>query len=697
MRAPSLLFVLTGLWLVWARSVIAQPDSSLPAAATVLTNASAIRSLNPVEAAKSLPVCLTGVVMDVPAAAPNPPAIILADPTAEIYVAAARNIFTNLHRGDAVEIKGATDPGHFAPIVMAATIRKLGAGTIPAARPVTYQQLITGALDAQWVEIKGVVRQCYPISPGSDVRRIIVALDGGLVSVRFNTQPLGQIQTDAEVRVRAVCFYQFNQKRQVLLPVLQVPRDVPVIVEKRAPADPYAAPIRSGSSLLMFTPENLFAYAHRIHVNGVVIYSQPGSFVWIRDGASGLRIQTRQEEDLAPGDNIDILGFPTFGSYSPMLEDSSFCKTASTPPPSPLFLTNFDAAFEHEDDLVAMEGMLTQIQPVLDGLAFTLDKDGKTFRAVLKLSADGLPHPGWEAGSFVRITGICSLVHDEDRPFAGVWQPKSFQILVRTPADITMIKPPRWWNLKHITMALSVVTGLLVLVISLVVVLSRRRLREQERQREMSEAELVAILSERNRLAREIHDTLAQGLAATSVQLRLAKKSANGTSGDVCQHIDAAQLLVRGSLEEARSSIWNMRSHVLETGDLGSALGGILKQMSDGREIETQFDVVGRVRRFAPVIENNILRVGQEAISNAVKHSAARHIQVKLKFGERQFVLEVTDDGRGFDPQAPPSSDGGFGLTGMRERAAELKGELTTRSTPGGGAEIILNIPLSGD
>jgi signal transduction histidine kinase len=119
--------------------------------------------------------------------------------------------------------------------------------------------------------------------------------------------------------------------------------------------------------------------------------------------------------------------------------------------------------------------------------------------------------------------------------------------------------------------------------------------------------------------------------------------------------------------------------------------------MSDGTEITAQFDVIGRARRFAPVIENNILRVGQEAISNAIKHSAARRIKVKLEFGEKQFVLEVTDDGRGFDPQAPPSSEGGFGLTGMRERAAELKGELNIRSTPGRGAEIILGIPLSGD
>ena len=149
--------------------------------------------------------------------------------------------------------------------------------------------------------------------------------------------------------------------------------------------------------------------------------------------------------------------------------------------------------------------------------------------------------------------------------------------------------------------------GGLLLVTGVLAALARRRLNEQRRQRAMAEAEFAAILSERNRVAREIHDTLAQGLVATSVQLRLAKKMSSTSPDSLGQHLDSAQQLVRSSLEEARKSIWNMRSQVLETGDLASALQGILKQMADGSELKTAFEVTGHDGRRAlarvPVLE----------------------------------------------------------------------------------------------
>ena len=673
-------------------------ENEIPGGA-VLTNAAQVRSLPATETGARLPVRLSGVVIDTATVAPDRFAIILADRTAGIYVlspASGQNVLSNFNRGDVLEVKGVTGAGLFAPIVQAQTAQKVGTAPLPAAEPSTYQQLITGALDAQWVEIQGVVRQVFePVN--SDVGRIIIATDGGLVPVRCVMKPGSVIQVDSEVCVHAVCYYQFNQKRQVLSPVLQVPRGMPVQVEKPAPANPYEAPLRSAASLLVFSPDNLNVFTHRVHVRGVVTSSQPGSFIWIRDGSSGLRIQTQQPGDLQPGDQIEVLGFPILGSYTPTLEDAAFRKIGSGASPAPIVLTNFVQAFDHEDDLVVAEGMLSQVQPVLDGMAFTLDRDERQFRAVLKMYADPHAHPNWQAGCRVRVTGICSLTHDDGRPYAGIWQPKSFQILLRSPADLAVLVPAPWWTPRHITMVLSIVIGALALMIGIVTAVSRRRLHEQERQREMAEAEFSAILSERNRVGREIHDTLAQGLTATSVQLQLAKKKLNGTSEVVNQHLDSALSLVRESLKEARNSIWNMRAQILEKGNLSDALQAILAQMADGTETVTGFDLYGRARRLAPVIENNILRIGQEAIVNATKHSGAKHVKVVMDFEEKQFQLRVADDGRGFDPAAPRNGDGGFGLVGMRERAAEMNGELTLRSAPGQGTEIILSIPLSAE
>ncbi len=684
-RAGGLLFRLMG--------VVINLEAQSPAPADVLTNAAQVRALTPAQAERALPVSLTGVVIH--NADPNRQAVILADQTAGIYVLGTQNLFTNYHRGDWLEINGVTDPGGFAPVVRAATARKLGTAAIPEARPVTYQQLNSGAMDAQWVEIKGVVRRWYQPGAGSDVRRIMVAVEGGPVSVRYYIQSGDQIQEDAEVRVRAICLYEFNQKRQMLNPVLQVPPGVPIAVEKPAPADPYDAPARSIASLLMFTPENLYAFAHRVHVSGVVTYSEPGSSVWIRDGAAGLHIQTHQPDNLLPGDKIDVLGFPIFGSYSPVLEDSVFRKTGPAQPPAPLALTNFDAAFDHGDDLVAVQGALTQIQPVLDGLAFPLDKEGRPFKPILKTPRAGQVHPEWQTGSEVSITGICSLIHDEDRPYAGVSQPQSFQILLRSPADLLIIKHPPWWTFKHVTLLLSVITGLLVLIISVVVIASRRHLHEQKRQREMAEHEFTAILSERNRLAREIHDTLAQGLGAISMQLELVKDRLAPDANDAGKHLAQAHQLVRLSLADARNSIWNMRSQVLETGDLASALTDILQQLSGDTGVEGRMRVKGRPRRLPPVTENNLLRIGQEAVTNAMKHAQAKLIEMELEFADKEVRLRVTDDGRGFDTAHPPASESGFGLMGMRERVEELHGQFTIRSVMGRGTEITLFIPVA--
>ncbi len=663
----------------------------VPPASTVLTNVEQIRNLTAAEAARHLPVRLRGVVVD--QSQPREKALILADQTGGIYLRAENNLFAPYHRRDVLEITGVTGEGEFAPIVRTTEAYKVGSGPTPAALPFSYQQLITGSLDAQFVEIAGVVRQYWPAETNSDIWSILLATDGGTVPVRISLPQDELVREDAEVRIQAICFYQFNQKRQVLNPVLQVPQGLRVQVERPQPADPYAAPVRSSASLLQFTPKAL--YGHRVHVRGIATYSQPDSLLWIRDESSGLRIQTRQQDSLQAGDEIDVLGFPGYGTSTPLIEDAIYRKTGALAPVTPLHLTDLSNAEGQQDDLVAIEARLIEIHPVLDGLALSLENSGTVFKAILKQPPNAPARPDWQPGSLVGVVGICTAVFDDARPVMGVWHPQSFQILLRSPADITILKPPPWWTTRHIIFLLGMVAVASVSLSGVGLMLARRRLNELARRRSLAEAEFAAILSERNRLAREIHDTLAQGLTATSVQLRLVKKLANGASDEMSQHLDLAQQLVRGSLAEARNSIWNMRSQVLETGDLAGALENILKQMADGSDLETVFAVTGRKRRLAPVMENNLLRVGQEAITNAAKHARAKHVKVTLNYGEKQFILTVADDGRGFDPAHPRPSSGGFGLVGMQERAGELKGKMKVHSVPDQGTEINLFVPLS--
>jgi signal transduction histidine kinase len=554
--------------------------------------------------------------------------------------------------------------------------------------------MIAGSLDGQLVEVSGVVRSWGPITDTNEfgVWHMDLAVGGGRLTVSSNREHPPGVEQDAEVRVQGVCFYQFNARRQVLSPLVFISRDVAVQIDKPAPADPFASPIRSVSTLLRFAPSA--DYKHRVHVRGIVTYQQPGQLLWLRDNESGLRVQTHQAEKLRAGDDVDVVGYLHYGAEVPALEDAVFRLRANGSPPQPLKLSEPSEAFDHDEDLVSIEALLTEVQPLLEGWAFTFEERGVAFKAVLRKVAGDR---SWQTGSRVRVSGICSLSDDSRPVISGIYHPRSFQILLRSPEDLALISPPPWWTPSHIILVFGVVACASLLVTAVVMLAARSRLQEQAVQRAMAEAEFAAILSERNRVAREIHDTLAQGLAATSVQLTLAKKNVNGASEALGHHLEAAHELVRESLAEARDSIWNMRSHILESRDLAGALREILKQRCDGIGIETSVAVNGESRRFAPRVENNLLRIGQEAIFNATKYSRAKRISVELEFGAKEFRLVVRDDGCGFDAAHPPTEAGRFGLTAMRERAGELKGELIVNSDREHGTEIIFTMPLAQD
>jgi len=660
-----------------------------------LTNAAQIRNLTFAEALRSRPVKLRGVVVT-EAGPPGNLAVVISDGTTGIYLLGSTNAFAGVHRGELLEVEGVTDPGEFAPIVRLNSFRKLGTGTIPDPQKVTFEQMIAGSLDGQLVEVSGVVRSWAMITDTNEfgVWHMDLAVGGGRLTVSSNHEHPPGVEQDAEVRVQGVCFYQFNARRQVLSPLVFISRDVNVEIEKPAPADPFATPIRSVSTLLQFSPTT--DYKHRIHARGIVTHQQPGVLLWLRDNESGLQVLTHQPELLNPGDDIDVVGYLHYGAEVPMLEDAIFRRRSSGPAPQPVKLAEANQAFDHEEDLVSIDALLTEAQPVLEGWAFTCqDKDG-TFKAVLRRVVTERAAKDWRPGSRVRVSGICSVISDDSRPVvSGIYRPRSFQIFLRSTDDLMVISPPPWWTPSHIIMVFGIVACASLIVTALVMLAAKRRLREQAGQRAMAEAEFAAILAERNRVAREIHDTLAQGLAATSVQLALAKKNVNGASEALGHHLETAHELVRESLAEARDSIWNMRAHVLESRDMAGALREIAKQRCDGTGIETSVEVSGESRRFAPMVENNLLRIGQEAIFNATKYAHAKRITVKLEFDAKEFRLVVRDDGCGFDAAHPPTAAGSFGLTAMRERAQELKGELQVNSDHERGTEVIFTMPLS--
>ena len=201
-----------------------------------------------------------------------------------------------------------------------------------------------------------------------------------------------------------------------------------------------------------------------------------------------------------------------------------------------------------------------------------------------------------------------------------------------------------------------------------------------------------AVLDERNRMARDIHDTLAQGFTGVVIQLEAAKDAnARSRPGEANDHIQRASELARQSLAEARRSVHALRPLALEQGSLGAAIEGLLHRMTAGTGIDASLEVQGRAWDLPAEWENDLLHIVQEALANALKHASPKRLAVTLMFEDKGVNLTVSDDGSGFEASR---SAAGFGLSGMRERVERLDGRLVLRSAPGDGTAVVVALHL---
>jgi signal transduction histidine kinase len=650
------------------------PAKALPP----LTHANEIRRLSPEQAAQGYPVLVRGVItMDAPA-----PDFFVQDATAGIYVEGSVSPKYSHLLGQLVEVEGITGPGKFAPVIRETRSHVLGKGTLPKAQLFTFPELANGQQDSQWAQVRGIVRSASVdrTSWQETVLAMHVASEGGEFNVRV---PISGEQdfsswVDSEVLIEGVCGSLYNANRQLTGILFYVPRLSFIRVEAPAPEVPVLA-------LLRFGPTE--GARHRVRVRGIVGYQQLGNALFLQSQGRGLRVLTQQTTPLEIGDLVDALGFPVMGDSSPMLEDAVFHRLSHEKAPEPLKL-DFDAPWEQFDGVVVTTDarlLNRQVQP--DGLRLQLQHSDVFFDATLPA---GVPVDALLAiplNSDVQVTGV-GLVRN-----GGLWRtPQSFRLLLRMPqTDVLVLKAPSWWNLRHTLWALAVTLSVLLAVMAWVAVLGRR-LREQMiiiRQKIRSSA----VLEDRNRIARELHDTLEQELAGITMQLDLAVDSFQQAPRVAQQALETARNMSRHSMVEARRSVWDLRCQMLEDGDLVSAFARIVEPLVPREGAEVDFKIEGNPIRLPEPMEMNLLRIGQEAVANAVKHGRARRVCVELRYAPTSICLTVSDDGQGFAAsQASPT--GHFGLLDMRERAQSMGSQLNIASEPGRGTRVAVEVPL---
>jgi signal transduction histidine kinase len=208
------------------------------------------------------------------------------------------------------------------------------------------------------------------------------------------------------------------------------------------------------------------------------------------------------------------------------------------------------------------------------------------------------------------------------------------------------------------------------------------------------QAREAGVSDERRRLAAEIHDTIAQGLAGIITQLQAAGDSADPATAR--SHTDRAAALARQSLGEARRSVHNLGPAALERSTLPQALAEVTGAWAESTGVRAEVTVTGPAEPLHSEVEATLLRIAQEALANAGRHARAHRVGVTLSYMDDEVTLDVRDDGCGFDPLAvaPRRSAGGFGLGGMRARAERIAGTVDIESEPGAGTAVSARVPL---
>ncbi len=651
-----------------------------------ISEISVIKAMSKQEAAAASPVRLRGVVIQTEAES-----FVIHDGSEGLFVECKREEVPPF--GQEVIVEGTTDSGGFAPVIRAKQITALGERAVARRVIREPEELENGSLDCQWVEVEGWLRVAQAPSPAVPAYTAYGILSSGpaRLNLTFSSTRFEDAKkwVGARVRLRASCGHYFNPHGQLYGARLIVPRTADVeVLESALPRT--AVPLVRVDSLLRYAPQE--PPQGRVHIQGVVTYQRDEAELYVQQDQRGVYVQLSGRQNLAVGDLVDVAGYIRRGLYSPEIEDAEVTLIGKQAVIMPRPVTA-DAAKSADGELVQMDATLLDHFRGAATTTLTLKKDGAPFSAVLPLQAGAAPVPA--AGSVVRLTGVVRALQAPAIGSPFPWTPSSFELRLRTADDLLVLQRPEISLAVWLFGGATVLASGALLIAGLLWWQSTTKLREQKIRRIAREAEFAAIIKERMRLAREIHDSLAQGFTAVSIQLEMAKHKLPAAADTACAHIEAAHALVRDSLAEARRSIQGLRSETLSNADFTAALTRSSARILKDTAIAFQHELEGDIAQLGAEGENELLRIATEAMTNAVKHANAKTIKITCRVRDGYGELRVSDDGIGLAVGTNPVA--GFGLRGMQERAQRLNGHLVVTSEPGLGTHIIARIPLLGN
>jgi signal transduction histidine kinase len=629
-------------------------------------------------------------------------------------------VWDQLEPGMTIEVEGLQDlDGGYAPLLVPSDVRIVSRDcSLPEAERVDIDRFFSGADAGKRIEAEGIV-QGYR-DAGS--RWILVLSAAGrrfIATVPRQALPADpDALVDGRLLLRGAAASRFTTRGEFIEPVIRVYSAEDVVLVAPSPSGPFEAPRLPLHRLAGFRGEP--PSGHRVRTSGVVTYAEPGEFFFIQEGAVGVRVETQSTESLEPGDMVEVAGFIDRSrvvagvAQAARVTEGVFRRLGSGVPPRPLAIAPDDILAvngqarrngllakpgDYHGTLIAFKARLVESRRSVTGGSLLLSS-GKSMLAATVLPATFQQLSRLEPGSELEVVGI---VQADLKPQVGtrpIWHlpaVERLELIVRSPDDVRLVRPPSWWTPRRLAVALLLTGGLLALALSWVWLLRRRvratarNLADEMRTRREAAIEFDATIRERNRLAANLHDTLLQTMSAIGMQLQSCELSARQGSGPSGNHLGLARRMVDHAIGELRESVWALRSFPLKGQTLPAAIESVAAQLGEGHAVHIAVCSTGAIGPVPDFVAGNLLLVVQEAIHNALQHAAPTTIDVLVTHDAAADAIEITirDDGRGFVPgtQVGPR-EGHFGLQGMRERVERLGGILTLESEAGAGTTI---------
>lgn len=657
-------------------------ENALP----VLRTAAQVHRLKREEAERGYPVMLRGTVTSV---LPEHQAVTVQDGTRGIYVVdVSTNSAASPRVGELVEVAGVSDPSLFAPIVNATRLTRLGAGQLPVPVQPTWDQLLSGSLDAQYVELPGVVTTVQ----GNSISLLTRA---GVVQIELRVIGLEPEQfkhfENALVRVRGCLFaswdYQTHQFRAGTARIY----GADVLVDDPAPADLFAAAAKTAAELRLFDPQaGLF---RRVKLASQVIHVS-GRELFLADRGTGARsVLKTPATNIVAGDLVEVVGFPELsGAAAPVLREAVLRRTgrASLPPATGLNAADFSNA-QHDAARVRIEGLLVDRRKTDMGWLLEIQSGVRTFAA---RCARAEAPPDLALGGRLELTGVYAAMGG--KRIAGQ-ETGAFELLLQSADDVRVLARPPWWTLGKLLLIVSVLAAVLVLAMLWITQLHRQvEQRGTALEKEMLARQHVeqqrALEQERARVAQDLHDELGSDL--TEVGMLLARaQSAAAPSERRAQYLEQTAAKSRQMVTALDEIVWAMNPRHDSLGSLTSyfclhadrflSLAGIAWRLD---ETIGEPDLAVDSRR-----RHQLFLAFKEALTNVVRHAQATEVRFGVSVEAGTVKLTVTDNGRGLPAIAP--GDGMDGVANLRSRCEKLGGQFEIQSEPGCGTTVRFSVP----